>query len=79
VNNEFRLKSGGPDIKVVQRVPGRSVRWEVVDGAEEWVGTHVPWDLRQDDAYTIVLLKHEGWREPSEFMHHCGTMWARSC
>jgi uncharacterized protein YndB with AHSA1/START domain len=73
---EFRLKSGGPDIKVVQRDPGRSVRWEVVGGAEEWVGTHMQWDLRQDDDYTIVLLKHEGWREPSEFMHHCSTKWA---
>jgi uncharacterized protein YndB with AHSA1/START domain len=72
---QFRLESGGADIKVVQRDPGRSVRWEVVDGAQEWVGTHMQWDLREDDGYTIVLLKHEGWREPSEFMHHCSTKW----
>ena len=35
-----------------------------------------PGDLRQDDDYTIVLFKHEGWREPVEFMHHCSTKWA---
>jgi hypothetical protein len=23
-----------------------------------------------------VLFKHEGWREPVEFMHHCSTKWA---
>ena len=33
------------------------------------------WDLRQDGDYTIVLFKHEGWREPVEFMHHCSTKW----
>ena len=33
-------------------------------------------DLRQEDGYTIVLLKHQGWKEPVEFMHHCSTKWA---
>ena len=23
-----------------------------------------------------LLFKHEGWREPVEFMHHCSTKWA---
>ena len=31
---------------------------------------------KQEDDYTIVLFKHEGWREPVEFMHHCSTKWA---
>jgi hypothetical protein len=38
--------------------------------------TTVRWDLRQQGDYTIVLFKHEGWREPVEFMHHCSTKWA---
>ena len=50
--------------------------WQVVDGPEEWIGTTIDWDLRQDGDYTIVLFKHEGWREPVEFMHHCSTKWA---
>ena len=50
--------------------------WEVVDGPEEWIGTHVDWNLDQADDYTIVLFKHEGWKEPVEFMHHCSTKWA---
>ena len=32
---------------------------------------------RQDGEYTIVLFKHEGWREPVEFMHHCSTKWGQ--
>ena len=33
-------------------------------------------DLRQDGDWTIVLFRHEGWREPVEFMAHCSTKWA---
>ena len=51
--------------------------WQVVDGPEEWIGTTVDWELEQDGDYTIVLFKHQGWKEPVEFMHHCSTKWAR--
>ena len=47
-----------------------------IAGPEEWVGTTVEWDLRQDGDHTIVLFRHQGWREPVEFMHHCSTKWA---
>jgi uncharacterized protein YndB with AHSA1/START domain len=73
---EFRFGAGGFDMKVLELEPGRRVLWEVVDGPEEWIGTKVRWDLREADDYTIVLLRHEDWREPVEFMHHCSTKWA---
>jgi uncharacterized protein YndB with AHSA1/START domain len=73
---EFRFRPGGFDMKVTGLDPGRQVCWEVVDGPDEWVGTTVRWDLRQEGDWTIVLFAHEGWREPVEFMHHCGTKWA---
>ena len=73
---EFRFGPGGFDMEVVELEPGRLVRWDVVDGPEEWLGTSVQFDLHQEGDYTIVLFKHEGWREPVEFMHHCSTKWA---
>ena len=72
----FRFGAGGFDMKVQQLDPGKRVLWEVVDGPEEWLGTHVDWSLEQDGDYAVVLFKHEGWREPVEFMHHCSTKWA---
>ncbi|MEU7790579.1 SRPBCC domain-containing protein [Amycolatopsis sp. NPDC049159] len=72
----FRFIPGGFDMKVIELDPGRLVRWEVVDGPPEWIGTTIRWDLEQRDDYTIVLFKHEGWREAVEFMHHCSTKWA---
>jgi hypothetical protein len=62
-------------MKVRELEPGQRVRWEVVDGPEEWIGTTVNWHLRQDGDYTIILFEHQGWREPVEFMYHCSTKW----
>ena len=67
---------GGFDMEVLELDPAGRVRWRVVDGPEEWIGTEIGWRLDQRDEYTIVLFKHEGWREPVEFMHHCSTKWA---
>jgi uncharacterized protein YndB with AHSA1/START domain len=73
---QFRFGAGGFDMKVVDLEPSKRVRWEVVDGPQEWIGTTVSWELRPDGDYTVVLFKHEGWEEPVEFMHHCSTKWA---
>jgi hypothetical protein len=73
---QFRFPAGGFDMKVLELAPSARVLWQVVDGPKEWIGTKVSWDLRQDGDYTIVLFKHQGWKEPVEFMHHCSTKWA---
>jgi len=73
---KFRFIPGGFDMKIVELEPAKRVVWEVVEGPEEWVGTTVTWDLKQEDGYTIVLFAHQGWREPVEFMYHCSTKWA---
>jgi uncharacterized protein YndB with AHSA1/START domain len=72
----FRFGAGGFDMKVLELVPGERVLWEVVDGPEEWIGTRVDWSLEQVDDYTVILFKHQDWKEPVEFMHHCSTKWA---
>ena len=40
------------------------------------MGTKISFDLKQEGDWTIVLFKHQGWKEPLEFMHHCSTKWA---
>ncbi len=74
---QFRFPPvGGFDMQVLDARPCERVSWRVVEGPEEWLGTTIDWDLRQDGDWTIVLFKHQGWREPVEFMHHCSTKWA---
>jgi hypothetical protein len=73
---KFRFgEHGGFDMKVLELDPAKRVLWQVVDGPEEWIGTKVSFDLKQDGDYTIVLFQHQGWKEPVEFMHHCSTKW----
>lgn len=71
----FRFANGGFDMLVLDARPGEHVRWEVVDGPEEWIGTEIHWDLAREGDHTVVLFKHAGWREPVDFMHHCSTKW----
>ena len=67
---------GGFDMRVLELQPGKRVSWEVVGGPQEWIGTKISFDLKRSGDHTIVMFKHEGWREPVEFMHHCSTKWA---
>ena len=73
---KFRFLPGGFDMKVLEAEPASRVLWEVIDGPEEWIGTHISWDLHTAGDYTIIMFAHRGWEEPVEFMHHCGTKWA---
>ena len=73
---QFRFGAGGIDMKVLELDPARRVLWQVVDGPAEWIGTTVSFDLKQEGDWTIILFKHQGWKEPVEFMHHCSTKWA---
>lgn len=73
---KFRFKAGGFDMKILELQPNKRVLWQVVDGPKEWMGTKIAWDLKQgEDGWTLVLFKHEGWKEPVDFMHHCSTKW----
>ena len=78
---QFRFSAGGAeiggfDMKVLDLQPAKRVQWQVAGGPEEWIGTQVSFDLEQSGDHAIVLFKHQGWREPVEFMHHCSTKWA---
>jgi uncharacterized protein YndB with AHSA1/START domain len=67
---------GGFDLEVLELQPGNRVLWEVVDGPGEWIGTKISFDIKQEDEFSIVLFKHQGWKEQVEFMYHCSTKWA---
>ena len=74
---QFRFgERGGFDMKVLENEPARRVLWQVVGGPADWLGTKISFELRPEQDFTVVLFEHRGWREPSEFMHHCSTKWA---
>lgn len=72
----FRFGTDGFDMKVKNLQSPGLVEWEVLDGHQEWIGTTLRFELKQDGDYVILLFKHLNWKEPVEFMHHCSTKWA---
>jgi uncharacterized protein YndB with AHSA1/START domain len=76
---ELSVGFGGPEPAAVFELvelndPSRVV-WGCRQGPDEWLGTTVEFDLREDDGETIVVFSHAGWRQPVEYMHHCSTSW----
>jgi len=63
-------------MEVTRLSPDGHVGWSCVEGAEEWVGTTLSFDLTEADGETVVLFSHADWRSPSEFMAHCSARWA---
>ena len=61
------------DVKVLELDPAKRVLWQVVDGPADWIGRKISFDLVLEDDFVLVFFKHQGWKEPNEFMHHCST------
>jgi len=58
--------------------PGQRVAWKAPkgQGADEWEGTEISFDISTDDQQTHLWFKHSGWRENSDFQAHCSMKWA---
>ncbi len=66
---------GEMGMEVVRQEPFKRVQWKCVKGPEEWIGTEITFDLKQENEFTIVLFGHRNWKEFNEFTAHCSTKW----
>lgn len=64
------------NMEVTALEPDKKVQWKFSTGPEEWIGTEVSFDLKQEGDYTIVLFGHRNWHEEVEFKAHCSMKWA---
>jgi uncharacterized protein YndB with AHSA1/START domain len=73
----FRFGDRGfNEMQVVRLVPDRRVEWRCVNGAKEWIGARLTFDLKKEHGGTRILFYQRGWKRPVEFMHYCSTKWA---
>jgi uncharacterized protein YndB with AHSA1/START domain len=72
----FGKPEPGAVMEVSRLSPAGSVEWNCVEGADEWVGTTLAFDLTAKEGETVVLFSHADWLSPSEFMAHCSARWA---
>jgi len=70
----FRFPDNGTDMRVLESTDRRVV-WESVAEPDEWRGTHLSFDVSEQDGQTIVMFKHAGWADETPFFHHCSTKW----
>ena len=73
---KFLFPKKGPEFEVIDLKPLKRVEWKCVKGPEEWVDTHIEFIISKNNKESVLLFKHGGWREESEFMRHCSTQWA---
>jgi uncharacterized protein YndB with AHSA1/START domain len=64
------------NVKALQ--PGKLVSWKAPtgQGADEWEGTEITFNISTDDKQTYIWFRHSGWRENSDFHAHCSMKWA---
>jgi hypothetical protein len=62
-------------MKVLELEPGKRVRWQCVNGAKEWIGTELSFELKEQNGATVLLFAHRGWKEQVEFMRYRSTKW----
>lgn len=67
---------GAMKFEISELISNNRVVWNFSDGPAEWIGTSVVFDLKTEDAQTIVLFSHRNWKEEVEFKSHCSMKWA---
>ena len=72
---QFRFNGQGPDMKVLNANSNR-VEWKIVSGPEEWINTHIIFDLKVEGDLVGLYFQHAGWAEESPFHFHCSMKWA---
>jgi uncharacterized protein YndB with AHSA1/START domain len=73
---QFRFGNyGGPDMKVLESVPGEKVVWECVSDPH-WMGHILSFQLDENEGKTRVRFSHEGWKEQNDFYAVCSFSWA---
>lgn len=75
--NEFHFgDAGSVKVKIVEWLPRSRLAWRCLESDPQWVGTQISFDLERRDDSTAVVLRHEGWREVTEFYRWCNYNWA---
>lgn len=78
--SELQFFFGEPEPAAVMEVtrldPGGHVNWSCTNGADEWIGTKLSFDLTDKGDETVVMFSHADWGQQGEFMAHCSARWA---
>ncbi len=79
VGSEYTLFFG-PDhdwrARVTQCVPNQEFEWQLVQAADDWLGTRVGFRLTASGDRTVVSFWHSGWTGPTAHFRESSCCWA---
>jgi uncharacterized protein YndB with AHSA1/START domain len=68
---------GGPIMKVEELESDRRLKWRCLSGPVDWVGSHLTFELRDDESGgTSLDFQHSNWRRETELTGRCSMRWA---
>jgi uncharacterized protein YndB with AHSA1/START domain len=65
------------ELKILELVANKTVKWECVNQLDEWIGTRIDFDLEEKDGNTVLRFNHEGWKAVTDTFAMCNYDWAR--
>lgn len=63
-------------MKVVEQQPATFVKWQCLQGHEEWIGAAISFELQPHEKGTVLIFCHDGWEEQSQVFSMCNYDWA---
>ena len=74
--NVFTFGTFRNAMKIIELTPKKRVEWECTESMEEWVGTHVIFNLEEKGERTVLRFSHSGWRAATDMMAGCTYDWS---
>ncbi|RAJ76664.1 activator of Hsp90 ATPase-like protein [Chitinophaga dinghuensis] len=74
--NIFTFGQFRNEMKVAALSSNQMVKWECIQSIEEWVGTHVSFDLEEKNGNTVLRFTHGDWKAVTDTFAGCSYDWA---
>ena len=74
---EFRFSEWVNKMKVIASKPNELVKWECVQGADEWLGAIISFHLDRNENKTRIRFEHDKWNTQDDFYASCSFSWGK--
>lgn len=74
--NQFNFEQFYNRMKVIDLEINKQAEWECLDGADDWIGTHVIFSIvEKNDGKLFLDFRHAGWETDNIFFAECCFKW----
>jgi uncharacterized protein YndB with AHSA1/START domain len=75
--NVFTFGQYRNEMEVIELSSDKKVEWKIIDSIDEWVGTHVSFDLQEKGGNTVLRFAHSGWKSVTDTFAVCTYDWSK--